>query len=328
MNALGPLECSLINAFQGGFPLSERPYSQVAAKLGTTESTLILALSELLEAGYLSRFGPLYDASSLGGGLTLAAMAVPESCFDHIAGQVNALPEVAHNYRRDHHLNMWFVVATETAAQLPEVLSAIRTATGLPVYNFPKEREFYLGLWLHLDEGGRVETVPAPGRAVSGRMQADVLDRAIIAATQGGLPLHETPYAVVAEQLGVTQGEVIARMSKMLESGIIRRIGAIPNHYRLGLRGNGMTVWDVPDDEIDELGKRIGRLEFVSHCYQRPRYTGVWRYNLFAMVHGGDRLEVLAKTEQLATLLDGHYHARDVLFSSAVLKKTGLRLAA
>ncbi len=328
MITLTPLAREVINRFQGGFPISERPYSQIAAELGATEAALTQTLEALLEQGALSRFGPLYDAARLGGGLTLAAMTVPEAVFDKVAAQVNALPEVAHNYRREHVLNMWFVVATESLDAVPEVLRHIEQMTGIEVYSFPKEREFYLGLWLQLDEEGGVSTVPAPLHAGGGSMIPDDLDRRIIAATQDGLPLQERPYASVAERLGVTQADVIARMSRMLEAGVIRRIGAIPNHYRLGLRGNGMTVWDVPDDEVAALGARIGQLDFVSHCYQRPRYPGVWRYNLFAMVHGTGRLEVLTKTEQLAALLDGHYYAYDVLFSGAVLKKTGLRLAA
>lgn len=332
-NMISPLGRSLINHFQGGFPLSERPYSQVAAKLGTTETTLILILEELLEQGLLSRFGPLYDATRLGGGLTLAAMAVPEPLFETVAEEVNQLPEVAHNYRREHALNMWFVVATETRDALPKVLRLIEHITGLRVYNFPKQQEFYLGLWLRLEQDGRIDTVSMerasePHAAASELPVRDAVDRRVITATQTGLPLCAMPYAEIADQLGMQPAELTERLGRMLESGVIRRIGAVPNHYRLGLRGNGMTVWDIPDDRAATLGRRIGKLDFVSHCYLRPRHPGVWPYNLFAMVHGRDRQEVLAKAGQLASLLDGECRAHDVLFSSAVLKKTGLRLAA
>jgi DNA-binding Lrp family transcriptional regulator len=109
---------------------------------------------------------------------------------------------------------------------------------------------------------------------------------------------------------------------------MIRRIGAVPNHYRLGLRGNGMTVWDVPDELAADLGEQVGALDFVSHSYLRPRYPGIWPYNLFAMVHGHDRAEVVTKAERVAEVLGPHCRARDILFSTEVLKKTGLRLAA
>ncbi|MEN8261083.1 MAG: AsnC family transcriptional regulator, partial [Pseudomonadota bacterium] len=114
----------------------------------------------------------------------------------------------------------------------------------------------------------------------------DETDRRIIQATQAGLPLTPRPYHALAEQLGLPADDVMARMQAMQEKGIIRRIGAVPNHYKLGYRYNGMSVWDVPDGRADELGEKIGKLDFVSHCYRRPRHPPDWPYNLFAMVHG------------------------------------------
>ena len=112
------------------------------------------------------------------------------------------------------------------------------------------------------------------------------VDRAIIQATQAGLPLTERPYHAIAERLAMNPDEVMARMQQMLERGVIRRIGAVPNHYALGYRANGMSVWDVPDAKVTELGRTVGALDFVSHCYHRPRHPPAWPYNLFAMVHG------------------------------------------
>lgn len=156
----------------------------------------------------------------------------------------------------------------------------------------------------------------------------DDTDRRIIQATQAGLPLAPRPYHAVAEQLGVAADEVMRRMQRMLELGIIRRIGAVPNHYALGYRANGMTVWDVADDRIDELGERIGQLDFVTHCYQRPRHLPDWPYNLFAMVHGKTREEVEAKARLIAEALGTASRGRDILYSSRILKKTGLRIGA
>ncbi len=154
----------------------------------------------------------------------------------------------------------------------------------------------------------------------------DELDRALIQATQSGLPLTPHPYRSLATTLGIDADEVMRRMQRMLENGIIRRIGAVPNHYALGYRGNGMSVWNVPDEKIAELGKRIGALDYVSHCYQRPRHLPDWPYNLFAMVHGHDRSEVADKVTSIATLLGSDDHGHEILFSSRILKKTGLRL--
>jgi DNA-binding Lrp family transcriptional regulator len=155
----------------------------------------------------------------------------------------------------------------------------------------------------------------------------DELDRRIILATQSGLPLVAEPYATIAAQVESNSEQVMRRFRRMLESGIIRRIGVVPNHYTLGFRGNGMTVWDIPDDKIGHYGELIGKLDFVSHAYQRPRHQPEWNYNLFAMVHGRDRQEVEQKVEKIAQLLGDDNRGHKILYSSRILKKTGLRLA-
>ena len=401
---LSDLERRFINHYQGGFPLVERPFVAVAGELGTDEATLIATLRGLLASGVLSRFGPLFDAERLGGRFTLAAMAVPEADFDRVAAQLAALPEVAHNYRRDHALNMWFVLATPSEQGLREVLGLIRDLTGLEVLDFPKLAEYHLGFWLHLDEEGGLgmrrwerthnpgewvrlapeegipgseETSPLVGetssvvnqgsagvseagldvgeeRSVAGDRRSvveeprtlmvrettaavekilapavipDELESALVTATQGGLPLVARPYAAIAWELGVSSARVRRGLAAMLERGAIRRIGAVPNHYRLGLRGNGMTVWDIEDEAVDRLGAAIAALAGVSHCYRRPRRLPLWPYNLFAMLHGRDRDEVRAAAARVAALVAGHCRGHDILFSQAVLKKTGLRFA-
>ena len=153
----------------------------------------------------------------------------------------------------------------------------------------------------------------------------DEIDRRIVLATQGGLPLVAQPYHAVAKQLGLAPEEVMARLKLMLAQGIIRRIGVIPNHYALGFTANGMTVWDVHDARIAEIGQQVGALEFVSHCYHRPRHLPHWPYNLFAMVHGRGRGEVENKAERIAELIGDAARGHRVLYSTHILKKTGLR---
>jgi len=325
---MNELSRQFINRYQGSFPLLEDPYTPVAAELGIEPDELIELIRSLLDDGLLSRFGPLYDASSMGGSITLAALSVPKESYDEVAERVNDMPEVAHNYQREHSLNMWFVIATETPELMQQTLERIEQETGLPVYNFPKLQTFYLGLWLSLDQDGGVSTEPVPGPLKQGGMIIDELDRKIVQFTQTGLPLQAEPYREIARACDCDTQTVIQRMQRMLERGVIRRIGAVPNHYRLGLTANGMSVWDVDDDRLQELGARVGRLEFVSHCYQRPRHLPLWPYNLFAMVHGHDRDEVMQKQQQVAELLGSSCRQHEVLFSTRILKKTGLRLVA
>jgi len=158
-------------------------------------------------------------------------------------------------------------------------------------------------------------------------MLLDAIDRRIIQATQAGLPLVAEPYQAVAEQLGLNAEDVMQRLAKMLDNGVIRRIAAVPNHYKLGYRYNGMTVWDVEDQHVDDLGRRVAELPFVSHCYQRPRHLPDWPYNLFAMVHAKTEQDAERQIAIIATLLGEDTRRHTVLYSTKILKKTGLRIA-
>jgi DNA-binding Lrp family transcriptional regulator len=166
--------------------------------------------------------------------------------------------------------------------------------------------------------------VMTSGRLVSA---IDEIDRRVISATQAGLPLSERPYRVIAEQCGLEEGDVMARVRSLLDRGLIRRIGVVPNHYALGYRANGMSVWDVPDERVAKLGRRVGALPFVSHAYRRPRHLPLWPYNLFAMVHGRNTEEMRVKVQEIADLLGAEARAHEVLVSTRILKKTGLRIA-
>jgi siroheme decarboxylase len=142
------IDRSIINTLQNGFPICAAPYQRVAAQLSLTEQQLIDRLKKLLGNGTLTRFGPLFNAEQMGGALTLAAVKAPVERFDEIADIVNAFPEVAHNYARNHELNMWFVIATETPEQIQQTISAIEQQTGLTVYNMPKKQEYFVNLKL------------------------------------------------------------------------------------------------------------------------------------------------------------------------------------
>ena len=157
-------------------------------------------------------------------------------------------------------------------------------------------------------------------------MRIDATDRLLVSVTQAGLPLVPQPYAQIAEDLGLDQRDVCSRLQRMQDNGVIRRIAVAPNHYALGMTANGMSVWDVEDARIADLGAQIGALEFVSHCYERPRALPEWPYNLFAMIHGATREEVEEKRGVIRVLLGEACQGCDILYSTRILKKTGLRL--
>ncbi len=144
------IDRAILNRLQDDFPLCDHPYARVAVQLGIAESELLSRLQQMLEKKQLSRFGPMYNAVKMGGGLSLCAMSVPEEYFEKVTDQVNAFPEVAHNYARDHLLNMWFVLATETAQRIDQTVTEIEQVTGYLVYNMPKKEEFFVGLKFEL----------------------------------------------------------------------------------------------------------------------------------------------------------------------------------
>ena len=153
----------------------------------------------------------------------------------------------------------------------------------------------------------------------------DLLARQLVELTQAGLPLVEDPWAWIAEKLGIDVEATLALLQRLQAEGAIRRIAAVPNHYRLGYRHNGMTVWEVDEAQLGRLGPLVGAQEFVSHCYRRPRREG-WNFNLFAMVHGRSAEEIDAYRDEIRLLLGAACRADDMLVSSRILKKTGLRV--
>lgn len=156
----------------------------------------------------------------------------------------------------------------------------------------------------------------------------DECDRALLQAVEDGLPLVSQPYAALAEQLGMSEGEVMARFWMLQNMGVIKRFGVVVRHHELGYRANAMVVWDIPDDTVREIGRQLGSFPFVTLCYRRPRRPPAWPYNLFTMIHGRDREQVLARVEELVQrsgLVDVRH---DVLFSRRRFKQRGARYGA
>lgn len=155
----------------------------------------------------------------------------------------------------------------------------------------------------------------------------DAEDRRLIAATESGLPLTSRPFQRIADEIATSEADVILRFDRLQRLGIVRRIAAAPNHFALGMSANGMSVWDVDDAHASGLGRQVGELPFVTHCYLRPRALPAWPYNLFAMVHGDRRQEVEEKRAEIERILGTACRASDILYSTRILKKTGLRLS-
>jgi siroheme decarboxylase len=338
---LDEFDRAVLNGFQGGFPTVERPFEPAARALRergieVSENDLVERIRRLDEAGTLSRFGTLIDAEAIGGTATLVAMHADEDEFDAVAEQVNAHREVAHNYEREHpHLNMWFVVSVADEGEVERVLADIEAETGEQPYNLPKEREFRVEAKFLLDgpvpDGDLDLSGLGPDVEPSNRNSLTPDERDLVVELQGGLPITATPYRDVADALGADVEWVVATIKRFVLEGKVRRVGVVPNHYALGYTENGMTVWNVPDDLVAEVGPAIAELDFVTHCYQRPRHEGVWPYNFFAMTHGRSEDESQRRVEQVRERMTEFFDVSeddwDTLFSTRILKKTGIRMA-
>ncbi|PSQ54794.1 Lrp/AsnC family transcriptional regulator [Halobacteriales archaeon SW_8_68_21] len=346
---LTALDRAIINAFQGGFPVAERPFDAAAAALAergvdVTGPELCERVRELDEEGILSRFGALVNAEEIGGAASLVAMHAPADRYEEIAETVNEFTAVAHNYEREHpHLNMWFVVSVadhpdpdkEGSDRVEEVLAKIESATGQETYNLPKLREFHVGAKFLVDgpvpDGDVDLSARGPEVAPSDRETLTPDERDLVVEIQGGLPVTETPYADVAAAVDADVDWVIETVKRFEREGKVRRVGVIPNHYALGYTENGMTVWNVPEAALDEVGPAVAELDFVTHCYERPRHAGVWEYNFFAMTHGRTEAESERRIAEVRELMDEHWDVGaddwDTLFSTRILKKTGIRIA-
>ena len=338
---LDRVDRAVVNAFQGGFPVVERPFEPAAAALSdrgvaVAAEELVARVRRLDEEGVLSRFGPLVNAEAIGGTATLVAMHAPPERFDEVVEAVNARREVAHNYEREHpHLNVWFVLSVAEEREVDRVLAEIEAETGQETYDMPKRREFRVEAKFLLDgpvpEGDVDLSGLGPGVEPTDARSLTPDERDLVLAVQDGLPVTATPYRDVADALDRDVEWVLRTLKRFVAEGKVRRIGVVPNHYALGYTENGMTVWDVPDELVEEVGPAVASLDFVTHCYQRPRHEGVWPYNFFAMTHGRSEGESEARVERVRETMEEFWDVTDedwdTLFSTRILKKTGIRLA-
>ena len=345
---LSALDRAIINAFQGGFPVTERPFEPAAAALRerdiqVTGEELRERVAELDDSGVLSRFGALVNAEEIGGAASLVAMHAPEERFEEVVETVNDFQEVAHNYEREHpHLNVWFVVSVadhpdpnkDGDDRVEEVLAEIEAATGQETYNLPKQQEFHVGAKFLVDgpvpDGDLDLSDLGPEVTPENRDTLTPEERDLVVEVQGGLPVTDTPYADVAAAIDADTDWVIETIKRFNQEGKVRRVGVIPNHYALGYTENGMTVWDVPEEALAEVGPAVAALDFVTHCYERPRHEGVWEYNFFAMTHGRTEAESEQRVAEVRELMADYWDVGaddwDTLFSTRILKKTGIRL--
>jgi DNA-binding Lrp family transcriptional regulator len=332
-----PLEFALLNDWQRDFPIAAQPFAQIGAKVGADETpalqggrakdallavadgeTAVLdTLGRLQARGAISRVGAVFAPRRVGAS-TLAALAAPVGRLEEIAAMVSARPEVNHNYQREHQYNLWFVVTAADNATLAQTLAAIEQETGCGVLSLPLEQEYHIDLGFDLNSAHKHHAwIPdTPVR------EPDAAEKQLIAALQPGLELVARPFARLGERVGMSESEVLMRLAGWLEEGLIKRFGVVVRHHELGYRSNAMVVFDVPDADVDRIGRQLAAEPGITLCYRRIRSLPHWPYNLFCMVHGRSREEAQPIIERLGRLTGLPAQA---LFSTRRFKQCGAR---
>ncbi|WP_225335430.1 siroheme decarboxylase subunit beta [Halomicrobium urmianum] len=343
------VDAALVDGYQSGFPVTERPFEAVGAELGVDAEEALARVADLLDEGVFRRFGPVLNPPVIGSS-ALAAVQAPADRFDAVAETINGYDQVNHNYARDHEWNMWFVVTAASREIRDRILDEIEERTGCTVLRLPMLTDYYIDLEFPVvnsdalaresvgsggSGGDDVRAGPdavGEGSVSATRISEDAaadlsdLERRLLVAIQEGFPTSATPYRDVAETVGAPVADVLTSIERLLERGCIKRVGFVVNHVRTGFDSNCMVVWDVPDDELDERGRAVGGLPYVTLCYHRPRRPARdWPYNLFTMVHGREASAVDASIDRLADEHLPFEHER--LYSTETLKQTGARYA-
>jgi len=338
---ISQLQQDIINNSQKGFPLTSQPYQTITEQLAnvnivTNEQEVFQAIEDLNSQEILSRVGPVFDHKKAGAS-TLAALAVPAEDLDRIADIVNQFEQVNHNYGREPYsgkqkFNLWFVITASDMVALNSTIAHIELLTGLAVLVLPMEASYHIDLAFSINVTG-VESPTSnqvnsqvenqTGNKLTGLSKIE--KTALRHAIEKGLPTHLYPYQVIAKQLGLTEQQVLIQISLWQKEGLIRRFGLVIKHRKLGYDANAMVVWNIPNDDMDNVAQRLAKCAPVSLCYQRPRRLPDWPYNLFCMIHGTDRTLVLQQISQITEQLGLESIEKDILFSFKAYKQHGAR---
>ncbi|MDX6731769.1 MAG: siroheme decarboxylase, partial [Baekduia sp.] len=316
-----------LKLFKIRMDLEMREGTKALATAAVAEDVVLSRVAELIEQRIIRQVTPIFDTRALGYQSMLVAAKVDAEHPWRPAKIVNAHPGVSHNYLRNHEFNMWFTVATEPDSPLglEGTLEVLKQQTGAEsVRQLPTLKLFKIRM--DLEMSGDTETLAKAAQVVEPvdiePQPYDELDKAVIRATQGDLPVVSEPYAGAARELGMTVDALVAHLEGMVDRGLLRRVAAILFHRRAGFSANGMGVWKVPEDQVLEAGRRMAAFRGISHCYERPTYAD-WPYQLFTMAHGRSKEECDAILDAVRDEV-GCIEDRATLYSSTEFKKVRL----
>lgn len=323
---------ALADCWQRSFPLAPEPFADLAASADLSGHEVIDLMQTLKDQGVLARIGAAVRPNTAGAS-TLAAMAVPAEKLDEVAALVNSHPAVNHNYERDHQINLWFVVTAGNRSEVNATLDTIAAQTGFEVLDLPLEQAYHIDLGFRLGgtarraEASDVTSAQFMTKAQDTQYAIDEADRELLKALEDGLDLVPRPYARLSARLGLREMEVLDRLQSLVDRGVIARFGCILRHRRLGYLANAMAVWNVPDDQVDDIASGLAVRDEVTLCYRRTRRPPSWPYNLFAMIHGHERATVLDQIADASRATGLEEFDSTILFSRRCFKQSAARMA-
>ncbi len=275
----------LLYKMQNAFPLVNKPFESLAKELDSSEEEVLREVNRLKEEGIIRQTSAIFDTKKLGYHSSLVAFKVPKELIESTAKIINSHPGVSHNYLRDHDFNIWFTLAVPPDSKLGlsgtvEKLKQLSGATEAII--LPTLKMFKISV--KLDTTGKQSKKERVHKREYKTIKMTPRHFAVIRELQKDIPISSEPFAQAINRLNMSYEELFFIANELQEAGIMRRFATILNHRKAGFKANAMSVWEVPEDKAEEMGRKMAEFRAVSHCYLRPQYPN-WRYNLFAMVH-------------------------------------------
>jgi DNA-binding Lrp family transcriptional regulator len=316
------IDKQLLNDIQWSFPLEDRPYLEISKRYNMTEDEVMNRIAYMKDISLIRQINAIFDTRRLGYKSALVAFAVKPDKLDYIANEVNKHPGVSHNYERNHEFNMWFTLAVPPYGEMKTDLDKISSLDGVIKYRLlPTLKLYKIGVRLDMvndDDTEKAKPIDEVKQLNPKKFEITEDDKHFIRELQKDLKVIPEPFKEMAENLGITTTELFAKAKEYEKNGVMRRFAAILRHRDAGFSANGMVVWQVPEDRIDEIGYKLAAFPQVSHCYRRPVYS-VWQFNLFSLIHA----RTLVAAERIAVEMSETVGIKDyrILFSSREFKK-------
>ncbi len=314
----------LINGWQRNFPLTQRPFVWIGDEMRLSESEVMSALEAMAGAGLLTRIGAVVRPNTAGAS-TLAAMKISPDDLERVASIVSGEPGVNHNYEREHAYNLWFVATAGDRQAVRELLGRVSRSTGYEVLDLRLKKAHHIDLGFAIGSGGCLRRSVSDGRKLQSGFTVTKNDRALLAAIENGLPLVSRPFRQIGASLELNELDVISSLERLVGEGVISRFGLVVRHRKMGFTANAMAVWNIAEQDVDDVGKKFSALHFVTLCYQRERCEPHWPYNLYCMIHGREKKTVLSQVAQLNEIVGSLGRDHNVLFSKRCFKQRGAR---